>query len=262
MIAAIVFSRDRAMQLDLLLRSLERNDGGIFDPIHVLRRSTSQAFKESYEICGSEHPKVEFMVEHKLPSQVRFLLGITEHTVFFTDDDILYRPLPSLPPTPMTNWLCFSLRLGLNTTWCYPHKRQQEMPRLIHGGDLFAWNWWNADGDFGYPASLDGHVFRTETLRRALAWLSTAASPNRIEEHLTEALRNDFRPMSSYRVSHLVGLPLNRVNTTNPNRYGEVHTYGIDELNSRYLAGGRIDLDVLDFSNVQGAHQEMELQFV
>lgn len=261
MIGAIIFSRDRPMQLDLLLRSLELNGGGIFSPMHVIWHSTTKYFSEGYKICESEHTRVQMEIEEELSLQVQALLRGTEHTAFFTDDDVLYRPLPDLSPLPMDSWLCFSLRLGLNTTWCYPHQRRQGVPRLVHGGSLLAWNWWNADGDFGYPSSLDGHVFRTETLRRSLADLPVVMSPNGIEEHLIAALAYELKPMGSYRESHLVGLPLNRVNTTNPNRNGEVYPYDVDALNIHYLMGDRIKIDALDFRNVQGAHQEMELQF-
>ena len=65
--------------------------------------------------------------------------------------------------------------------------------------------------------------------------------------------------MASYPHSCLVGIPVNRVQHDVPNRAGEKFPYGPDALNARYLRGERIDLDALDFSDIRGAHQELEL---
>lgn len=249
------------MQLDLLLRSLEKNGGGYFIPTHVLWRASTEEFHVGYKTCMTDHPSVSFELESDLADQVRYLLYRAEHVTFFTDDDVIYRPLPSLVPLPLHGWLCFSLRLGRNTTWCYPHGRKQGLPRFFHGGDILAWYWWNADGDFGYAASLDGHIFRGETLRRALEDLDRVKSPNQIEDHLVHAFAGDPRPMGSYRESHLVGVPANRVNGTHPNRNGEEHSYDVAGLNKRYLAGERVDIDALAFDSIVGAHQELELVF-
>jgi hypothetical protein len=263
MIAAIVFSRDRAMQLDLLLTSLERNGAEFFGPVHVLWKGTLPEFREAYKTCAREHPKVWLVPESDLVAQTRYLLHAAEFATFLTDDSVLYRLLP-FPPFPLTASLCFSLRLGLNTCWCYPHSREQRVPRLSQKSGL-SWKWASGDGDFGYPGSLDGHVFRGEILRGVLAAAPDQANPNRIEEHLVSTLakREPREPfMDAYQESCLVGIPVNRVNATTPNRNGEVYSYDVAELNRRYLAGERIDLSALDFSDVRGAHQEIELRFV
>jgi hypothetical protein len=263
MIAAIVFSRDRAMQLDLLLTSLERNAPGIFDPVHVLWRSGPE-YREGYEVCALNHPAVSFVPENDLAAQVRYLLHAADFASFFTDDDVLYRPVDATLTAALhahPGLLCLSLRLGLNTTFCYPHARNQAYPSYGEKDDIIAWHWQGAPGDFGYPGSLDGHVFRGADLR---AMLDDArfANPNRLEDVLMSKVGALGKPlMVSYRESRLVGIPANIVNTTHPNRYGEQHAYDIAELNFRYLAGERIALDELDFSGIRGAHQEIELRF-
>lgn len=250
------------MQLDLLLSSLERNAPGVFQPMHVLWRATSAEFQKGYRTCGAEHPEAWFVPEDDLAVQVRYLLREPEHATFFTDDGVLYRPLTTMPlVVPIPDLLCFSLRLGRNTRWCYPHAREQRFPVFEERAGALLWDWTRAHGDFGYVGSLDGHIFRGETLRRLLADLPTVRSPNQIEERLVRGLTGDLRLMGSYCESHFVGLPANRVQTTNPNRNGETHPYDVAELNRRYLADQRIDLDALDFSDIQGAHQELELRF-
>ena len=255
---AIVFSRDRPMQLDLLLTSLERNAPGIFD-VTVLYLPRRREYEAAYMVCEHEHPEVAFVEEDAITYQVRSLCLGPELVTFFTDDSVLYRPLGEIPEL-YKDWICFSLRLGMNTTYCYPHDREQARP-LGHPDHPFVWPWEQYEGDFGYPMSLDGHIFRAQDL---LPILHTRrfSNPNWLEEILMRDAKTIRRPlMASFHESRLVGLPLNRVNETTPNRYGATHPYPAEGLNDRYLRGERIDLDALDFSDVRGAHQEIPLVF-
>jgi hypothetical protein len=264
---AIVFSRDRACQLDLLLTSLEVNAPDLFD-VTVIWMARLENYRRSYEICRKEHPDARFLHEDGLTYQVRSTVARERGLVtFFTDDDVLYRPVGNWAIETLgleENWICFSLRLGSNTDYCYPLDRSQRVP------DLMPWKWEEADGDFGYPMSLDGHIFRASDLDMFLGGRHFG-SPNFLEEMLmASALQGvvhgtpfrEKRPlMMAYPESRLVGIPANRVQTKNPNRHGERHPYLIQDLNDRYLKGERIDLDALDFSDIRGAHQEMELVF-
>lgn len=241
---AIVFSKNRPMQLDLLLTSLSRNAKGLFD-ITVLWTGG-----EGYRICSQEHPEARFVEEDGLTYQVRALLREGSLVTFLTDDDVLYRPLTAIPYLP-PNVICFSLRLGMNTNYCYPLARSQRVPEKV------AWLWEQEDGDFGYPMSLDGHIFRASDLIPVLGHFTT---PNWLEVMLMKAAPTFKRPyMTCFSESRLVGLPLNRVQDEMPNRNGG--TYSVQELNQRYLRGERIDLDALDFSDIHGAHQEIPLVF-
>ncbi len=133
MIAAVVFSRDRACQLDLLLNSIERNGRGIFRRIYVLYLATNEDHEEGYRICAEEHPLVQFVPDGVTSFQLTAtLLSSADHGCFFTDDSVLYRLLPSEIPQDALHddVLCFSLRLGRNTTWCYPHGKPQRLPRF------------------------------------------------------------------------------------------------------------------------------------
>lgn len=258
MISAIVFSRDRAMQLDLLLTSLLRNGGGLFDPISVIWFGEGE-YKRAYETCMEEHPEADFIEEDSLTYQVRSLTGKTKAVTFLTDDSVLYREISLEPPLVLSqeDVLCFSLRLGRNTTICYPHARRQRTSSRVFGG-VRLWRWEGAQGDFGYPMSLDGHIFRSVDLD--VIQERHFSNPNSLEELMMGNVPP--RPlMASFAKSALVGIPANRVQMTNPNRNGDRFPYSVTVLNERYLRGERIDLDALDFSRIRGAHQELEFNF-
>jgi hypothetical protein len=124
---------------------------------------------------------------------------------------------------------------------------------------VMIWRWRGAQGDFGYPMSLDGHIFRASDIL-PLIESRNFSTPNSLEEMLMTQARQIGRPlMASYPHSCLVGVPVNRVQSAVPNRNGETHPYTVQDLNERYLRGERIDLHALDFSDIRGAHQELPL---
>lgn len=269
MIAAVIFSRDRACQLDLLLRSLTVNAPGIFDPVTVIWRATAEQFTEAYGRCMAEHPRTRFLREDGLTYQTRSLIAKAESLVcFFTDDDVLHRPLDENGAVlhehalDREDVLSFSLRLGRNTTVCYPHGRRQRLPQIRWGGDLMLWEWEAADQDFSYPCSLDGHLYRKEDLLVLLDG-QHFTTPNFLEDVLMREPQRLRRPlMAAYGESRIVSVPANKVTESHlGNRHGQEHPASAAELNARYLAGGRIDLAAMDFSSVCGAHHELPFVF-
>jgi len=267
-IAAIVFSRDRAAQLDLLLDSLQRNAPGLLDPIDVLWQATGEPYERGYGRCAAAHPEARFLRETAFATQVATLVEGGGALTFFTDDSVLFKPLTTRPRRP-ESWLstneelvCFSLRLGSNCDSCYSLARPQLLPAFTFlDSETLAWEWQEADGDFGYPGSLDGHVFRRETILELIS-AGGYSNPNTLEELLATRIAADARgSIGSYRESHLVGVPVNRVNQTHPNRFGERWPYGLSVLNERYLAGGRLDPAPLEGEPITAAHAELPLRW-
>lgn len=269
----IILSKDRAAQLDLLLRSLERNAPP--EPTAIIYRTSDGAHALGYSKLFEEHrPSGLYLYpDHgNFERHVKELLAIDVPTVtFLCDDDILYRPLPPVVTTnereptialrSRDDLLCFSLRLGANTGQEYPSDGWQEAPLTAATGE--PWHWKDAPehNDFGYPGSLDGHTFRTADLRRMLAGRKFP-NPTALECALVEGCNDlaDERPlMACYPHSVLVGNPINRVSEQSNVRYGTRFPVTADECNRRFLAGKRIGLDRLDFSGVNGAHSEIEL---
>jgi hypothetical protein len=265
-VRAIVFSRDRAAQLDLLLSSLRANAPGLLDSLTVLWRASDDLYRQAYDTCAEEHPDVEFVVEHSFADDVRSLLAPAELVVFFTDDSVLFRSLEDRERTPQ-EWLaddpellCFSLRLGRNCEECYPYGCRQRLPDFASHGDALSWAWGGADCDFGYPMSLDGHIMEAEVPRQMLG-AQQPANPNELEALLAHAVGSArVAPrMASYRASHLVCIPANRVNETHPNRFDGASGAEPHLLNARYLTGERLDREAIGFSSVSAAHAELRL---
>jgi hypothetical protein len=193
----------------------------------------------------------------------------TEYVCFFTDDDLLRRPLPA--PIPMGDLLAFSLRLGANTTRCYPHDAEQRLPwPAWTEASHLEWDWRGAEGDFGYPASLDGHVFHRDIFKAMLMgserW-DQWHNPNTLEDALCAgvpqfAQGGAYLPMGCFPHSVLVNVPANRVTETHDtNRVMDAPAYTPEALNDMFLDGWRIDWQAMQYDKVDAAHCELTYVF-
>lgn len=248
----------------------------MFDPIRVLYTTTDESYEQGYEICIAQHPEASFVPEGPTGLGLDFQDQVgsflewsgSDYISFFCDDDIFIRPFTDHPSPERilrldNRVICVSLRLGINTTNCYPLNREQESPSTQYAvHDALYWEWIGADGDWGYPGSLDGHVFRRNTLLSLLREVEFK-NPNQLEETLAKlcfALREQ-ELMACYWNSVVTGIPINRVNDTHPNRYGETVMMDTEALNHNYLEGGRLNLGNIRKKQITAAHNEIKLAF-
>jgi hypothetical protein len=245
------------MQLDAFLTSASSHASELFTRISILYRTTSRRHDRAYELLRSERPDARWVREAAFREDLLDLIGDAMLTVFHTDDDVYFR-------TPgrfelRDDEVCFSLRLGLNTTYSYSLDVEQRLVGAAVADDRVSWDWRSqVAGELGYPLAVNGHVFRTEEVRE---WIARAqyTNPNTLESAL-QYFNPDVRPrMASFRHSVSVSVPANLVNETNVNRHSGFAS--ADELNDRFLTGERIDVSAMDFSAVRSTHQEIAFDF-
>jgi hypothetical protein len=253
----IVFSRDRAMQLDAFLDRVERYARDLFARLVVIYTSTSTQFEEAYARLELDRPWARWVREEDFRDDLLRAIDAAETTVFHTDDDVYYRPPGSIGLRD--DEVCFTLRLGVNTTYCYPLDLDERLLEPSFDGDRVSWDWRRqGPGAYRYPLALNGHVFRTWAVE---SWLKRAsyANPNELEAAL-QTCNDEVEPrMASFRESVVVSIPANIVNETYANRHGNLATAA--ELNDRFLAGQRIDLATMRFDDIRACHQEIPFAF-
>lgn len=227
----------RSAQLDLLIRSINRNTSARLSSVASEPAGARFDARIHAEIDGRGDPLVAFV----------------------TDDCVFYRPVPDTIGAWMKDRevLCFSLRLGANVDTCYPtgeHVSEWPGPE---------WRWQGAPGDFGYPGSVDGHVFRRSDLREMLDGVYLD-NPTALEVILNDRCASLGRPlMCSGPVSSLVSVPVNRVSSQSGVRHGETYPADASYLNEMFQHGARIDLErTFAGVEVRGAHQEVEYEWV
>jgi hypothetical protein len=157
----IVFSKDRAMQLHAFLRSYE-NHVRYSSTVNVLCRTSNERHVAAYTEVLDSVPCVDF-IDQSGPFKAHLLemLPAVGNVVFFVDDQVFVRDWEGLDPPGV------SLRLGLHLTRDYAFGDQpQRVPKVRPlGPDRVTWQWAKGELSWGYPLSLDGHVFDLREIR-------------------------------------------------------------------------------------------------
>ena len=250
--AVIVFSKDRPMQLDCTLRSLKKNAPKP-DYLSVIYKASNEFYKKGYEKIDSNLIEESIFKQNVLDS----LLG--DYTLFLTDDDIVFKEISYVGFNEEV--CCFSYRLGTNISYCYSNDRHNRLKNFYYGDKIkyINWDWKNEELDFAYPLSVTSHLFKTEFIKKLTEKIHFN-NPNEYEAALQQFVSMSPRMMMSYVDSRIVGVPVNKVNTSFENRNGLVHSYSTEELNNMFLADQRIDFEKMDF-NIISAQQELKYIF-
>jgi glycosyltransferase involved in cell wall biosynthesis len=256
-IDCIVFSRDRAMQLDAFLRSLRQYVGSLYGRVSVLYCASSPAYAAGYAELLPAYRDIVWREEDAFAEDLRALVSDCRWTVFHTDDDVFFREPEALDVRD--DEVCYSLRLGVNVDYSYPLDLAENLIEPRVEGERISWEWrTQGPGSFSYPLAVNGHVFRTSDVA---TWLDALdyRNPNELEAALQWFNTKIPARMAAGRQSSVVSIPANVVNETFENRSGSDHP--AHELNDRFLAGERIDLRQMDFTHVNSAHVEVPFVF-
>jgi hypothetical protein len=263
-IVAIVFSMDRALQLDALLRSFLLNKNGDCKLI-VLYKASDDRHRKAYldllGIYGNEFSFIEQNNSFKL-SLLSILKSLNQDKLFFLVDDIVITEnidFNLLSKTDTTKEI-FSLRMGLNLNYSYVVKKQQELPAFnIESDEYLTWNWRNGNYDWGYPLSVDGHVFSKNEIL-LLAEFFEYNAPNSFESVLQEELSLFSHKVGrSYMKSRIVNNPCNKVQNEVSNFHGSLHQ---DDLLKIWNAGMQIDISYFQGIVNKSVHEEIPLNFI
>ena len=266
MFSLLVFSKDRAAQLDLLLNSIARNTHSI-GTVSVLWKASTPEFETAYKILQEERPDVIWIKEFDFKRNVYYMLEwASEYFAFATDDDILYREF-NVDGDELEhlfnshNIACLSMRLGWNCTVQYNYSGEKSVfPRsVIRSGQFYIWDHrYVGRGNFAYKWSVDGHIMSKTSFIPVLNTIEFVG-PNEMEGKLSMKMSMGPPNMSGVEHSVIVNTPTNRVQNAAANRAGEVYGKTADELNKLFLQGKRIVYDKIDFSGICGCHQELLL---
>mgnify|MGYP000108839656 CR=1 FL=1 len=274
MITSIIFSKDRPLQLDLCLNSIKKNFKDSSQNIVIY--NNSEQFDKAHKTLQEEHQDVEFWQQSDSLFKDIFhaVAGAKNDFIcFFTDDDIFFTPFAcrSYDFLNDTGLSCLSLRMGLNIeershdgnivqdlckkAW-QTDNGMIAWPKTIHGYGSY----------WSYDLSVDGHIYRKSSMLEIMDELcfiqpryNWGNTPNVLESTMQRFWANGPNFILSPRTSVVVNSPNNRVQQTHKNKSGEVHDYSSEFLLDKYESGSRIDLDMLDFSDIKCPHTEIDI---
>lgn len=264
MLNIIVFSKDRACQLELFIRSMKKYFKE-FDQyeINILYTYSNSKFKAGYDKVFKIHNDKNINYIKEEDSFKRHVLKLLNpdnpYSVFFVDD-IVWKDDFTINCTPFKlftlndNIMVLSLRLHPNLTYCYSAKVRMKKPKFDSN---LAFKWVGEQGDYGYPMSLDGHFFRTKEII-ALTNVLDFRNPNSYESILARYPFNRHK-MICFEKSPIVNNPINKVQIFNNNIHGNISA---EYLNEKFLEDYIIDLyDFEGFNNIS-CHQEIDINLI
>ncbi len=270
-ISAIIFSKDRACQLSLLLDSIKKNASGIYDDFYIIVKTSSEEFVSAYSKLFLTHSglPLHFISEHNFKENVKEAINNCHNLVgFFTDDDIIYRKFPVKQEKIIGVFNeelvgTLSLRLGLNTKFQCPYsKTPMAFPaQLLENDEFLMYNSLSGPftGNFFYRFSVDGNIYRKSDLLKLVDKFDFD-TPNSFEGAAQHYLQDLPVISSCFRDSILVNTPINRVQESFQNAFGKMFGKSQQSLNELYLSGYHIRLDKIDFSGVDACHVELPME--
>lgn len=263
----LIFSRDRALQLDATLRSFRQH---CRDPqtiqMAVLYANTSLAFDRRYRALAREYADVRFVDETDFRVQLLRLVEDSSSVLFLVDDNLFVNEfnLSELDSelSGHTDCLGVSLRLGRNTTQCFTLNASQRLPEFSAvSGNLLKYRWVGEQGDFGYPLEVSSSLYRTSDVLPLLRKIRFK-NPNTLEAALAgcSASLSRKRPnLLCYKSSRTFCLPLNLVQTDFENRAAEGAEFSSEHLGLRFDEGWRVDVARLAGFEPPACHHIMPL---
>jgi hypothetical protein len=262
-IKLLIWSKDRACQLHLLLEGIQKHLPEIFD-ITVLMKITSEDFSRGYYKLTSQFPKIYWQTETNFHNDtISILDDLTYNTVCLsTDDMVSFKTPPTFPCCNLSVGEVFSFRLGFNTR-IQNHINGMIQPELNGHkirNNIVSWNalLYNPIMNYGYPFSMDMHAYNKTQLVNLIQQFNFNNSTE-LEGNLFR-YREHCPYMYSFEHSVAVNIPLNKLSNTQYE--GEKVSYTMSELNDIYLSGRKISLEHIEAQYIIGCHQLSDLEFI
>jgi len=269
-INVIIFSYNRASQLHACLSSFYENFKCKTEPkVSVLWKASTQEYKNGYSKTMKAFSQKENLVwkeEYNFQTQLIHLVqeAEAEFIMFLVDDDVFVNKV-SLGDKQFNllsnnnSIVAVSLRLHKGVNHCYPTDTDTNVPKFVKG---MVWPWAKYQGDWGYPMSVDGNVYRTEMIKNIVPNVNFK-NPNTFEVALDMVSKQPGFPQ--YLCCYLDGprlfnIPANLVQTQYNNKiFGDISA---QEINTKYLSGQIIDYNSYVGMLPNTVHVPVKLNFV
>lgn len=270
-IPILLISKDRPAQADLLLRSIEENSPNTFD-LSVIYCASNDDFHRGYYRLQELWPEVSFAIEYDCNVQLYKWLYSQTHPLagFFADDCIFYRKSTITENNLISLFeryphiTSFTYRLGHNIT-IQDYTRGNEAARpliwtFLPDNDIVYWSYRDVQRDhsLGWPGGIDGFIYDKATLVDILK--------NENFDHFTNFESLVVRNIDKYG-SHRYGMAAPKrscvvVQQINVTHQRTLHNIGrfkesLEVANKNFLSGQRIDLNSMNFENINCSHSEI-----
>lgn len=253
-VSCIIFSRDRAMQLEVLLLSIQKYSIEDF-PI-IVQYSCSSNHESSYNRLITKFSNVNFIKEDRFRSTLLEILKSvkTRYLFFLVDDQVFIRDFKiSQLLERMERRTIASLRLGTNiSNWGI--RDVEYHPQYVMDGEFIRWKWRKNTYDFRYQFSVDATIYHTiDVLRCSMAIPFKA--PNSYEANMNSVylykINNDGIAFKQQKVINLI---INASRVESGYEQCESGEYTADDMLKLYQEGRVLDIDKISAIKYNSAH--------
>jgi glycosyltransferase involved in cell wall biosynthesis len=220
----VVFSFDRPLQLEALLRSTKEFITGL-DKKTVIYRTTNEAYERGYEQLKHEFPDVIFVRQSRThphddfkPLTTTIVFDSPSQHILFAVDDIIVKDYVDISECILalekTHAYGFYLRLGTHVNECYMTRTHQGVPPLLPVAEgIYAWQFGTGAYDWRYPNTVDMTLYRKEDIKGVFAAMCFR-TPNSLEGTWASGHCPALRRVGlTYEQSKMINIPLNQVQT-------------------------------------------------
>lgn len=273
MIQIVIFSYNRAMQLDALLSSIKEHWTLSEVKVSILYNTSSEKYQKGYDLLKTIYPFFYFWKEskskpfyklsdyfsiynmfkiikykhcRKIKTNFRELLNYIlddkcNYIMFLTDDsvfikDVQYTKLHLDYIDKNLNQNSISLRMGL---------KMNDMPEMLKlRYDIIKWNYsdYKNKNNWSYRFSVDGHIYSMKKIKHLVKKI-IFNNPTTLESHILD-YSNKFRILKSgitFKEPYLLSFPINIVQSIADN---ESQNLSVSLLNDYFLNGYKIQYDI------------------
>lgn len=271
MINVVVFSFNRAIQLELLLRSYKKYfKEATKANTTIIYKASNEDFLAGYKKVKQLHPEFNYIRETNFRQNVIESIKPENQCVMFLVDDIVFKSEFSLNDKIFSllpdnfYMLAISLRLHKGINHCYATGRPSSVPLLKKEieDEYLVWEWKGAEGDWGYGLSVDGNVYQTKMIQIILSQIQFS-NPNELEAVLNNPQANQAPGyVTCYDgPSKLLNIPANKVQNVFNNRCED--SWSVEELNRKFLDGQIISLENIEtITDNNTVHFPVEYKFI
>ena len=264
----VIFSRDRALQLNALLESYFEK---VINPapLIVIYKASNFSHKVAYQEVIARIIKLSHLVvfieqpESFRECLVNVLEGVKVKSIFFLVDDIVFIRHVDLSIYSAINSRMgiLSLRLGPSLRKSYTTNQNQKPPFFLQSDislELLEFEWFEQGCEWADPWSVDGNIYSAAEIF-VLTKISQFKAPNSYEDAL-----KSFSDLAKGRIGYcfkeckILNLAINRVQSERSNISGSITTEFLLEQWNRGLV---MDRKIFDTHIPYSPHEEFEIKF-
>ena len=269
-IQIIIFSKDRPLQLDGLLESIDKYEVyGENISYDILYHCSSKKYDHAYKKLLSRYTKNK-IVFHSEKLFKQDLIEIINNSsaskvMFLCDDDLFVEKIDFDSLLPLNcKELVPSLRLGENISYSFAANSKQDTPifeiiNSINNDEFICWPWIEYGYEWGYPLSVNGHIFNKNEIQ-IMANVIEYNGPNSFESGI-QYFNSSFKKRRGicFRNPKIINIPFNLVQNEAKNRK---LNYSAEHLLGCFNNGYEMDIDKYSTIYNNSVHLSAELYLI